>query len=115
MELIIVKNGVELLECISGIKRYSKEKNDGLPDVILIDINMPYKDGFEALEDIKSDNVLAKIPVFLWSTCYNEDYMHKQAFDQTNIVRGFSNWSYVYHQTNVIQVIDSLIYSLHKN
>lgn len=39
-----------------------------LPQLILLDLNMPRKSGLEALEEIKSDNIFRKIPVVIFST-----------------------------------------------
>jgi CheY-like chemotaxis protein len=39
-----------------------------LPHLILLDLNMPRKGGFEALEEIKSSETLRKIPVVIFST-----------------------------------------------
>ncbi len=40
----------------------------GLPHLILLDLNMPRKGGFEALIEIKADDKLNKIPVVIFST-----------------------------------------------
>ena len=53
--VIEARNGVE------GMKKLEKEK----PDLILLDIVMPYMDGIEVLKKIKEDNDLKKIPVIL--------------------------------------------------
>lgn len=54
-EIIVAKNGDE------GI-RMAREKK---PDLILLDIIMPVKDGFTAAEQIKKDEELRKIPVLM--------------------------------------------------
>lgn len=44
------------------------------PDLILLDLIMPQKDGFDVLEALKSDNALKKIPVIIFSNLsQNED------------------------------------------
>ncbi len=40
-----------------------KRTDDGLPDLILLDMRMPVKDGFETLEEMKADTHLRQIPV----------------------------------------------------
>jgi CheY-like chemotaxis protein len=55
------KNGVEAIEFLMRV-------NGPLPDLILLDINMPEKNGFEVLRELKSDPVLRKIPVIVFTT-----------------------------------------------
>lgn len=54
-EVIEARNGVEAMKKLSEVK----------PDLILLDIIMPYMDGIEALRKIKKDENLKKIPVIL--------------------------------------------------
>lgn len=64
-----VKNGAELmlrLNSLAGIN-----ENIDLPSFILLDLNMPRKDGREALMEIKAHNVLKKIPVIIFSAAEN--------------------------------------------
>ena len=53
-----MENGVELL-------KYLKETGATLPKLILLDLNMPLKDGYQALAEIKQDEVLRSIPVVI--------------------------------------------------
>ena len=63
-----VNDGQELLNFLSD-----KENEDELPDLILMDLNMPRKDGREALREIKNNPVFAQIPVIVMSTSRSED------------------------------------------
>ena len=45
-----------------------------LPDVLFLDINMPRKNGFECLTEIKKHPTLKKLPVIIFSTSYEESY-----------------------------------------
>lgn len=56
-----VYNGVELIDRLHNPSLI-------LPDLIVIDINMPLKDGVSALREIRADHRLEKIPVFIMST-----------------------------------------------
>ena len=47
------------------------------PDIILLDINLPRKNGFEVLESIKSDPDLKRIPVIMLSSSSSEDHISK--------------------------------------
>jgi CheY-like chemotaxis protein len=61
-ELSVVNDGVEALEYLNKIKLTPDGK---LPHIILLDLNMPRKNGHELLEDIHNDSVLRTIPVVL--------------------------------------------------
>jgi CheY-like chemotaxis protein len=45
------------------------------PDIILLDINLPKKNGFEVLEQIKNDPDLRRIPVIMLSSSSSEDHI----------------------------------------
>ncbi len=59
--LTIVRDGEQLMQLL-------KEETKVLPNVIFLDINMPRKDGFECLWDMKRDKRLKDIPVIMFST-----------------------------------------------
>ncbi len=68
--LKFVENGVELLR---HLKEVTERKNsDEFPGFILLDLNMPKKDGREVLKEIKENKVLKKIPVIVFTTTKNE-------------------------------------------
>ncbi len=48
-------------------------QNQPTPDLVFMDINMPYKDGVEALTEIRSDPKFKKLPLIIYSTTKNED------------------------------------------
>lgn len=60
-----VEDGEELMDFL---KRRGNYTDAPRPDVILLDLNMPRMDGREALEQIKSDPSLRKIPVVVLTT-----------------------------------------------
>ena len=60
LECVNAINGIEALEFLETTKR--------LPDVIVIDINMPAMDGRACLKAIKSDARFSAIPVIIYST-----------------------------------------------
>jgi CheY-like chemotaxis protein len=59
-KLHVVKDGVEAM---NFLRRQSKGVNEGQPDLILLDLNLPKKDGREVLAEIKADDDLKRIPV----------------------------------------------------
>ena len=67
-----MKDGEELMEYLRHEGGYSKE-GPPQPSLILLDLNMPRKDGREALREIKSDPKLRHIPVVVLTTSRAED------------------------------------------
>lgn len=65
-KLLILHNGEDL------IKRLTR-KGSKLPDVIFLDLNMPRKNGFAALGEIKRNPALQQIPVIIYSTAQEQD------------------------------------------
>jgi chemotaxis family two-component system response regulator Rcp1 len=68
--LSAVHNGEEAL---AFLRRQGPYANAPRPDMILLDLNMPKKDGREALAEIKADPVLRKIPVCVLTTSAAEE------------------------------------------
>jgi len=60
-----VMNGMELMIRLNALLQ--PDSNDNLPSFILLDLNMPRKDGREALNEIKAHVLLKKIPVIIFS------------------------------------------------
>ncbi len=66
----VAEDGVEAMEFL---RREVQSVNGQLPDLILLDINMPRKDGFEVLAELKSDAVLRRLPVVVFSTSDSQE------------------------------------------
>ena len=65
------KDGDEAIEYLKSLANGSKGNNGAstqLPGLILLDLNMPKKDGRETLAEIKSNSLFRKIPVIILST-----------------------------------------------
>lgn len=60
-------------EALNFLKRQGTYHTAPRPDVILLDINMPRKNGLEVLQEIKADPDLASIPVLILTTSQAED------------------------------------------
>jgi CheY-like chemotaxis protein len=67
-DLHFVEDGEELLEYLQRRGKYSSMADAPRPGLILLDLNMPKKDGREALKEIRSDPELRKIPVVVLTT-----------------------------------------------
>jgi len=71
--VVVVSDGVEVLEYLRCQGKF-KERTNGLPAVILLDVKMPRMDGIEVLEQIRMDPEFKLIPVvMLSSSCEDLD------------------------------------------
>ncbi len=61
-----VGDGQYLMDHLKGIIKVPETKK--LPQLILLDLNMPRKSGLEALKELKEDERLCRIPVVIFST-----------------------------------------------
>lgn len=67
-----VENGEELLHYLNRHGHYADETLHPFPQLILLDLNMPKKDGREALRELKSNNLFKSIPVIILTTSMEE-------------------------------------------
>jgi CheY-like chemotaxis protein len=74
--LIRVKDGEELLDYLLKKGDYVNQETIR-PGVILLDLNMPRKDGREALREIKSNPDLSDIPIVVFTTSKAEEDIYK--------------------------------------
>jgi two-component system, chemotaxis family, response regulator Rcp1 len=68
-QMHVAKDGVEAMEFLQQSGKYADAPR---PDLILLDLNMPRKDGREVLADIKQDPHLRSIPVVVLTTSDSE-------------------------------------------
>lgn len=71
-ELVFVENGVELVHFLStqnGKSNLTKR----FPGFIMLDLNMPKKDGREVLKEVKENPLYRKIPIIVFTTTKNEN------------------------------------------
>lgn len=66
-----VEDGEELLDYLHHRGKYENET--GYPGLILLDLNMPRKDGREALREIKSNEALRQIPIVILTTSKSDE------------------------------------------
>jgi CheY-like chemotaxis protein len=67
--MFVVRDGEEAM---AFLRREGKYQNAQMPGLILLDINMPKKNGFEVLNEVKADPALSHIPVVMLTTSDNE-------------------------------------------
>jgi signal transduction histidine kinase len=99
-ELLVVNDGVEATDHLFKLK----ELGSKLPDIILLDLNMPRKNGHEVLNEIKNDVVLRQIPVILLTVSEREEDVQEALKQRMNY--------YVAKPVNTDK-LSSLIRSIH--
>jgi CheY-like chemotaxis protein len=60
-------------EALAYLRREGKYKDATLPALILLDIKMPKKNGFEVLREMKADPALRRVPVIMLTTSSREE------------------------------------------
>ena len=70
VKLDVVGDGMEAMAFLRHEGKYAKAKR---PDLILLDLNMPKKDGREVLAEVKQDPDLRRIPVVILTISNNEE------------------------------------------
>ncbi|KXK53269.1 MAG: response regulator receiver protein [Chlorobi bacterium OLB5] len=70
----VARDGEDALNFLYGRGKYTERIK---PDIVLLDINLPKKNGFEVLESIKNDPELKKIPVIMLSSSSSEEHVIK--------------------------------------
>ena len=68
--LHVVSDGVQAMEFL---RRTGRHANAPRPDLILLDLNLPKKDGREVLAEVKADEGLKRIPVVILTTSRAEE------------------------------------------
>lgn len=61
------------IEAMAYLRKEDKYKDANRPDIILLDLNMPRKNGYEVLEEVKLDDDLKRIPVIVMTISKAEE------------------------------------------
>jgi len=72
-QLHCVEDGEQLMDYLHRRGQYENLRDEALPGLILLDLNMPRKDGREALKEIKADPSLRRIPIVILTTSKAEE------------------------------------------
>jgi len=72
-QFAFVEDGVELMDYLHRQGEYTHLANTPMPGLILLDLNMPKKDGRQALQEIKSNPELRRIPIVILTTSKAEE------------------------------------------
>jgi CheY-like chemotaxis protein len=76
-ELRFVVDGEELMDYLNHRDKYADPADAPRPGLILLDLNMPKKDGREALAEIKADPKLKQIPIVVLTTSKAEEDIYR--------------------------------------
>ena len=76
-EMVSVRDGMAAMAYLHQEGEYATAIR---PDLIILDLNLPKKDGREVLAEIKTNNQFKRIPVVVLTTSKNEDDIH-QSYD----------------------------------
>lgn len=70
ISLTIINDGVSLMKKLNHLVQQP-------PEVIFLDLNMPLKNGFECLQEIRNTPKFSNIPIIIYSTSSNKDIVEK--------------------------------------
>ena len=76
-ELHFVEDGEELMDYLNRRDKFAHLAGRPLPGLVLLDLNMPRKDGREALKEIKADPHLRMIPIVVLTTSKAEEDIYR--------------------------------------
>lgn len=77
----VVKNGKDAIDYVFNTGKF---KNASRPDLILLDVNLPLKSGYEVLKAIKSDDEKKQIPVIMLTTSSSENDINISYLNHAN-------------------------------
>jgi CheY-like chemotaxis protein len=76
-DLRFVENGEDLMDYLTCQGKYRAIESSPIPGLILLDLNMPKKDGREALKEIKNNPELRGIPIVVLTTSKTEEDVYR--------------------------------------
>jgi CheY-like chemotaxis protein len=101
-QLLTMHDGEQLMQHLNN------ERNE-LPDVLFLDLNMPRKNGFECLSEIKLNQKLQRLPVIIFSTSFEQEVVNQLYKNGAQyFIRKpseFSQFKKIIHQTFITLII----------
>lgn len=86
-DLRFVENGEEMLDYLNRRGKYTDPESSPRPGLILLDLNMPLKDGREALQEMKADPRFKSIRVVVMTTSQaDEDIAHSYSLSASSYI-----------------------------
>jgi two-component system response regulator len=71
-ELVVVEDGQEALNYLFGLGPYAGENRPELPALMLLDLKLPFVDGFEVLRQVRAHDRTSRLPVVILTTSKEE-------------------------------------------
>ena len=99
-EVVVVRDGVEALEYLFATGRYADRDSNALPQVVLLDLNLPRISGLEVLERVRAHAKAKLLPVVILTS----------SIEERDLVNGYSLGanSYVQKPVDFEQFTDSV-------
>ena len=91
---------------VHGIETLLDSIQTEMPDYIILDLILPHIDGFELLEQIKSNNIISSIPVFIFTNLSDEDT--KMIVEKMGV-----DYHFIKSEMNVEQFVKKIIKIIH--
>ena len=91
------------IEAMAYLQKEGKFKNVNTPDLILLDLGLPRKDGREVLEDIKKDENLKNIPIIIMTISKDQEDIYRSYNLRANayIVKPVEFGQFIYVITSI--------------
>ncbi len=75
-EIVVARDGVEALDYLFGTGNYSRRDHE-MPQLVLLDLKLPKVDGLQVLQRIREDERTRRLPVVIFTSSSEEEYMIK--------------------------------------
>lgn len=75
--LLSAEHGKEAVDYLSGSGQYGNRQDFPFPDAVLLDVKMPFLDGFGVLHWIREQRSLEELPVFIFTSSYQHVDIHR--------------------------------------
>jgi len=73
-------------EALDYLERCAEGNKDGLPDLVLLDLNMPVMDGNQFIREIRGHSLFSSLPICVFTTSSDEDVIKAAYNDGANAV-----------------------------
>ena len=103
---LMERQGWDVTTAKDGVDAVNQLQDDAMPDVVLLDIEMPRMDGFEVLRTVRRDPRLAKLPIIMITSRTGEK--HQQQALELGVNRFLGK---PFQEANLLQTIDEVLAS----